>query len=657
MNGRTLRSKRLRAALWYAVGGRCPNPMNNPGCRGELGDDWEADHTEPWKNTHRTNVHEMQALCRDCNRKKGSMSFRSHQRSLLETVRDMKRGVVSPRLILCDVTTGGGKSPLPIIAASELIPSMLDRICLLVPRLALQEQAEISAQATWLLNMLGRGPRDLEIRRADNTPDPSRGKIGYATTHQAVVANPKLHQDEFDRFRYGLVIDETHHLYEGSALERAIAPLVERAAVVILMTGTLERHDGKQISFLPYRRVTREENGRLIAGVEPDMTPTSEMLVIRYSRSMALAERAIRHLEFVQLNGPTIWVDKDKQQRFAELETAGNQSRDALWTALNTEFAQQLLDQCIHDPVTGWNARRAKWPGGKLLVVAPSIPLAREYLGWARKMGVVRAEIATSADTEDALMAIRRFKEPFTKSSALDALFTVGMAYEGLDVPEIINIAGLTHIRSAPWIYQMVSRGNRVCQEFGPWIEQNAVIYGPNDPLLTAIFDKLRKEQEPFIKDRESGPGGPGHDPGRDMNEIAPLWSQVVDERLSRLSDEESLDPYQVQVIKAEMAELGIAGSPIAVHTLLKKHGGGVVTASPRSAIAEPVIPPSIREKRLRQAIEKYARKYDAKNGMEFGWLNREISERFGWKKRENMSEDELRAVWGWINDQFGVGE
>jgi 5-methylcytosine-specific restriction endonuclease McrA len=63
---RTLRSKKLRALLWQAAGGKCQD------CGGDLGDDWQADHIVPWAVSQRTNVHEMQALCRDCNLRKGA---------------------------------------------------------------------------------------------------------------------------------------------------------------------------------------------------------------------------------------------------------------------------------------------------------------------------------------------------------------------------------------------------------------------------------------------------------------------------------------------------------------------------------------------------------------------------------------------------------
>ena len=66
VKGRFLRSDRLRAMLWIASNGRCAI------CGEELDEDWQADHIKPWKLTHRTNVHEMQAVHPSCNRKKGA---------------------------------------------------------------------------------------------------------------------------------------------------------------------------------------------------------------------------------------------------------------------------------------------------------------------------------------------------------------------------------------------------------------------------------------------------------------------------------------------------------------------------------------------------------------------------------------------------------
>jgi 5-methylcytosine-specific restriction endonuclease McrA len=62
---RFLRSKKDRILLWTVAQGRCAQ------CGIRLPEDWEADHIVAWAKTHRTNIHEMQALCKPCNRQKG----------------------------------------------------------------------------------------------------------------------------------------------------------------------------------------------------------------------------------------------------------------------------------------------------------------------------------------------------------------------------------------------------------------------------------------------------------------------------------------------------------------------------------------------------------------------------------------------------------
>jgi Restriction endonuclease len=63
---RTLRSKKLRAILYYSQEGKCAI------CGNELPEDWHADHIVPWVVTNDTNVFGMQALCPKCNLSKGA---------------------------------------------------------------------------------------------------------------------------------------------------------------------------------------------------------------------------------------------------------------------------------------------------------------------------------------------------------------------------------------------------------------------------------------------------------------------------------------------------------------------------------------------------------------------------------------------------------
>src|SRR5690242_15578398 len=193
-------------------------------------------------------------------------------------------GQTEARDILAAVTPGGGKSLLPVIAASTLKKAgMIDRVCWVVPRDSLRLQAEEAfADPTWRA-ALGHA---LSVRAADNAPDPSRGLDGYITTYQGVAAAPDLHLAEFRRHRTLLVIDEVHHLPaeanpeapEEAAWSRAILPLLEHAAVRLLLSGTLERADGRPILWLPYRK------GRGARTREVDLA-APDFAVIGYSRA------------------------------------------------------------------------------------------------------------------------------------------------------------------------------------------------------------------------------------------------------------------------------------------------------------------------------------------------------------------------------------
>src|SRR3954453_19481 len=117
--------------------------------------------------------------------------LRSHQRQLACLVEAIATGQTDARDILAAVTPGGGKSLLPVIAASRLIAAgIVDRVCWVVPRDSLRLQAEEAfADPVWRA-ALGHA---LSLRAAENAPDPSRGLAGYITTYQAIAAAPDLH--------------------------------------------------------------------------------------------------------------------------------------------------------------------------------------------------------------------------------------------------------------------------------------------------------------------------------------------------------------------------------------------------------------------------------------------------------------------------------
>ncbi|HET9146737.1 MAG TPA: DEAD/DEAH box helicase family protein, partial [Acetobacteraceae bacterium] len=430
--------------------------------------------------------------------------LRSHQRRLAGIAAAIAAGETEARDILAAVTPGGGKSLLPVLAASRLITAgMIDRVCWVVPRDSLRLQAEEAfADPAWRKGL----GHCLSVRAADNGPDPSRGLNGYITTYQGVAAAPDLHLAEFRRHRTLLIVDEVHHLPalaeidpaaqaeqtgedEASSWSRALLPLLECAAIRLLLSGTLERADGKGILWLPYRKGPKARTRE----VELDAPGWA---VIGYSRAQALAERAVLPVTFGALDGEATWRDEEGNEAGPHrlggshpVET----TRPALFTALRTEFAEALLREAflaIRDLRVRRRRQRGLPPGaaarglGKLLVVAPDQTAARHYLevihGWiptAQAQAVAQLAISDTPHAHEILAAFRLRPEP-------SILVTVAMAYEGLDAPEVAVVAALTHIRSRPWLEQMVARATRVDPHAGPYEAQRALVFHPDDPLF-----------------------------------------------------------------------------------------------------------------------------------------------------------------------------
>ena len=458
------------------------------------------------------------------------------------------------------MTPGGGKSVLPLIAAARLIEAgIADRVCWIVPRDSLRLQAEEAfADPIWRA-ALGHA---LSVRAAENAPDPCRGLSGYVTTYQAIAAAPDLHLAEFRRRRYLLVIDEIHHLPAladadpsgfgpmgagGADLEaswsKAILPLLELARVRLLLSGTLERADGRGILWLPYR------SGPRFRTREVDLDAPG-WAVVGYSRAAALAERAVLPITFGALDGEARWLDERRSAVGPHRLSAGFETtRPALFTALRTEFAEALLDEALAATRRLRAERRAKLglaPGeparglGKMLVVAPDQGNARRYLACVHdrmpargREAEARLAVSDAADAQEALAAFRLRSQP-------SVLVTVAMAYEGLDAPETAVVAALTHIRSRPWLEQMVARATRVDPFAGAWDEQRALVYHPDDLLFRRFRERMETEQGTLARHTKGrrqprlpfpGEGGEQAEPG-----IVPLASNALGLRFETLA-------------------------------------------------------------------------------------------------------------------------
>ncbi len=598
--------------------------------------------------------------------------LRTHQARVAAIVQAVAAGDAGDMAdILAAVTPGGGKSLLPVIAAAALIRAgVVDRVCWVVPRDSLRLQAEEAfADPAWRA-ALG---HSLSVRAAGNEPDPCRGLAGYVATYQGVAAAPDLHLAEFSRHRYLLVVDEVHHLpalsdaapdplaepgaAEASGWSRALQPLLETARLRLLLSGTLERADGRGILWLPYRPGPRS------ATREVDLQAPG-WAVVGYSRAQALAERAVLPVMFGALDGEASWLDRDNRQPDGSPTPVGphrlfnhwptEQTRPALFTALRTGFAGQLLREAftatrnlrasrrealgvgaVGEGAGGQEARGQEARGqevrglGKLLVVAPDQAAARHYQevirGWVPRAQQDTVRLATSdeRDARETLASYRLRAEP-------TVLVTVAMAYEGLDAPEIAVVAALTHIRSRPWLEQMVARATRIDPHAGPYESQRALVFHPDDPLFARFRRRVETEQGTLAK--RPKPRKQGH---------LPLWLQ--DLRAER-EEEGGIVPLESNAL-AMRYELLKPGPELTLHP---------TDPDPQGRLLEP---PSIAERRLRarvgemvaaQVVEDEGALTAAHGQGGYHRYNAALKRVLG-KSRAEMTLPELEAAVGWL--------
>jgi len=455
------------------------------------------------------------------------MSLRKHQREFLEIINRIKSGEPI-NTIFCHVTPGGGKSVLPILAGQLIKAGLADKLAWIAPRLSLTDQAEREFINPYFRDLL---QHNIAIRKSTNENNPCRGLHGFSTTYNAAGIDEGLLRQEFQRYRYILVMDEFHHVQEDSLWHQKIAPLFELAAFRIMMTGTLQRGDDTRIAFTPYRG-----HGK---NIMPHLQNTPESAVIRYTREDALMEKAIIPLTFHLSDGNVEWEDRrGRTVKVSSMDKMNEEDANkALYTALKTEFADDLLSHGI----THWQEHRKAHKSAKCLVVTSNILEAKRHIA---SLGNIagRCDIATSEDSDAALKVINKMK-----AGKLDVIVTVAMAYEGLNIPAISHIICLTRIRSVPWIEQMTARANRIDPAAGSYDEQTGHIFAPADPLFKQVMKKIEAEQLPVMQFRLSSlrsTSGESEDGGFRLEPapggIIPLSSALTGKRemlLGKLSD------------------------------------------------------------------------------------------------------------------------
>ncbi|MDA3957966.1 DEAD/DEAH box helicase family protein [Oceanispirochaeta sp.] len=402
------------------------------------------------------------------------MKLRKHQQEMSDLCDRINNGEPI-REIICDVTPGGGKTGLGIIAAKKLTRGFCDKVAVFVPRNTLKYQFESDMIDPFFES-------DRTIRAADNTPDPSRGLDGFSTTYQGLSSNPESMINDFEKHKYIKICDEFHHISDDGEWEKPLNVLRDLSKLNIYMTGTAFRQKDR-ISFLPYG-----DNGYL------DRRETPYRKFLTYTRTDALEENAIVPIEFETIDGSGRYRKNDKIISFNTIE------HKDLEAALKSDYAFQLIDHGLDKFMTF----RKYNPDAKMIIVGRDIATTQLYCDHVNKR--INSN-SVSSDDKDSVDIINRFK-----AGEFPVLCGTGIPYEGLNVPDCSDMVALTHIRSISWLSQMTARAVRVT----PW-KTIARITAPADPEFLQFMSALINEQEQICGSSEEdernkkGKGTPKH--------------------------------------------------------------------------------------------------------------------------------------------------
>ena len=520
-------------------------------------------------------------------------------RKLQAEFNDVIQGIISGSRVssvYIHATPGAGKSAIPIIAGELIRAGLVNKLAWIVPRLTLGYQAETNFIDPFFRDLLN---HDLTIRASTNQPNPSRGQDGFVSTYQAVGLDEKRTiSRDFSSKKYVLVADEFHHCEQNGVWHKAMQPLVDKAPFSVYMTGTLARGDDQKIAWVPY------EEG--VKGLAPIMKSTETRAVIRYTRADALRERAILPLTFSLYDGHVEYKDVSGKKVSVDLSESYKETGAAIYTALNTEFADQLLAEGLDH----WSKYKLTHPRSKAIIVTSDILHARRVLAQVTTWGFA-AKIAVSDDSPSAHRAIKEFKG----WSGLDLLVGVGMFYEGFDCKPLSHVIALTHIRSVPWIEQMVARSVRVDPYGGPYDSQAGYIFAPDDPLFRRAVTHIQKEQLQFVK--EPGEKREKHsNNGEKIPDIIPLGGEVTGHR-----------------------EISF--------------GVDLGQGPPSDYAEEEVFTVSDQEGKIRSIIDKHIREYSHSNYYKPQRINSELKEHFNDKPRADMDLQELRECLTFIENYY----
>lgn len=488
-DGRRFFNNSERAALFLKSDGKCSNPE----CRRELESGWNADHVQPHSKGGLTKTENGQALCPDCNRKKGDKMQDSRDKVQADGLRTYLE--VDKENFLAAMCPGAGKTRLALLIARELWQrSIIDLVVIVTPSDALREQWHTDYD---ILALRPYNPRDVFVRKT--------GYHGIITTYQSLGENSKtagvLRESVNERTL--VVLDEPHHAAIGTAFGEGIAYAFANAGRKLLLSGT------------PWRTKKHE----VIPFMEYD-EQRAPVCDIEFSYGRAVATRVCRPTHFPVLKGYVSYAVDGEVTDFTmspDQDIPDEDLSDAMRALLNppTGWVREAFLAAYRDLI----GIRETVPDAGMLIVARDRWHAEEIrqmvhaeIGFTARV-VMSAEDGGSQNARSDIAAFRKSDEPI--------VIAVKMIAEGVDIKRLVIGLYATNIQSKMFFCQVIGR---VVRKRSSEDHTIARFYIPPTKVLAQYAAEIEQMQREVLEEERcqtTEDQSPSESTGRDFIALA----------------------------------------------------------------------------------------------------------------------------------------
>ena len=513
-----------RKALLVASQGKCAI------CGSSLGRKWHADHVVAWANGGKTIIKNGQALCTDCNLKKGKKFMppalrtwsgelrRWQNNALAEIINRFATASRGPhptnqKRFTLSAFPGSGKTTLALRVIYDWLSRLGNRkVIVVVPSRTLKRQFHRDADKYGILLSTKFGKENKSIL----------GKVhGIVVTYAQIDWDIDKFIEVCSEYECLVVMDECHHVAgedldgETRAWGESTLEAFKDAIAILMMTGTPWRSDSHRIPFVEY-----DKDNNLITDHNYGY---KEALIDTIAAGEDWSQKVCREILFISMGG--------EAEFFNGIENVRVQIDDKLEKELISRTLRTALDPIVGNWFRNWfiqadnalqairNAPEQAYPDAAGLVIGTTEWHVNQYAEIIKEVTGEDPWVVTYKE-EDAMTRIEEFKSQKDKHGNRIKtprwIVSINMISEGTDIPRLIVEFYATVVRQRLYFHQALGRVIRWDKDFennrNPPKQQLARVYMPFVRPLTNYAEEIKKIIEHVLKERR--PKAAGKEPG-----------------------------------------------------------------------------------------------------------------------------------------------